>query len=107
MTLIIRKDCNQLLSWTGSDGRSGLECVMALIGKSLENPDESAGLVMGDLVIHLLRKASDAVLPALPQLLQAMVGHMTTAKTATFTQVRYPLVLGSIYLPNYFPTRAL
>ena len=45
--------------------------------------------MIGDLIIHLLRRAGEAVLPVLPQLLEAMVGRMRTAKTATFLQVRF------------------
>ncbi|KAJ7724258.1 ARM repeat-containing protein [Mycena metata] len=96
LTLIIRKDCGQLLSWSDS-GRTGLDCVLALIAKSLENQDESGGLVIGDLIIHLLRRAGESVLPVLPQLLQAMIGRMTTAKTATFLQ---SLVIPFAFLIN-------
>ncbi|KAF7337532.1 ARM repeat-containing protein [Mycena sanguinolenta] len=101
LTLIIRRDCGQLLSWSDS-GQSGLDCVLSLIAKSLENQDESGGLVIGDLIIHLLRRAGESVLPVLPQLLQAMVGRMTTAKTATFLQVNTPfsLVIPFAFLIN-------
>ncbi|KAJ7070709.1 ARM repeat-containing protein [Mycena amicta] len=85
LTLIIRKDCAQLLAWSDS-GRTGLDGVLSLIAKSLESQDESGGLVIGDLIIHLLRRAGESVLPVLPQLLQAMIGRMRTAKTATFLQ---------------------
>jgi hypothetical protein len=53
----------------------------------LESQDESGGLRIGDLIIHLFRRAGEAVLPVLPQLLQAMVSRMSSAKTATFLQV--------------------
>ncbi|KAJ7459076.1 armadillo-type protein [Mycena galericulata] len=96
LTLIIRKDCGQLLSWSDSE-RSGLDCVLALIAKSLESQDESGGLVIGELIIHLLRKAGESVLPVLPQLLQAMIARMTTAKTATFLQ---SLVIPFAFLIN-------
>ncbi|KAJ6609355.1 ARM repeat-containing protein [Mycena sp. CBHHK59/15] len=96
LTLIIRKDCGQLLSWSDS-GRSGLDCVLSLIAKSLENQDESGGLVIGELIIHLLRRAGESVLPVLPELLQAMIGRMTTAKTATFLQ---SLVIPFAFLIN-------
>lgn len=87
MTLIIRKDCDQLLSWSDSNGHSGLDNVLTIVAKLLASQDESGGLVIGDLIIHLLRRAGEAVLPVLPELLQAMVGRMTSAKTATFLQV--------------------
>ncbi|KAL1749221.1 armadillo-type protein [Schizophyllum fasciatum] len=85
LTTIVRKDCKQLAAW--SDGsRGGLEHVLALIARVLQSEDESGGLFIGDLIIHLLRNAGEAVLPVLPELLQAMVGRMLTAKTATFLQ---------------------
>ncbi|KAJ6502647.1 armadillo-type protein [Mycena vulgaris] len=96
LTLVIRKDCGQLLAWSDS-GRNGLDCVLSLIAKSLESQDESGGLVIGELIIHLLRRAGESVLPVLPQLLQAMVGRMTTAKTATFLQ---SLVIPFAFLIN-------
>ncbi len=89
MTLIVRKEPQQLLAWSDESGRSGLEYVLTLVARMLENADESGGLVIGDLIIHLIRKAGTAVLPVLPQLLQAMIRRMTTAKTATFLQVRF------------------
>ena len=40
-----------------------------------------------------MRRAGESILPILPQLLEAMAKRMTTAKTATFTQVRLNSVL--------------
>ncbi|KAF8899297.1 armadillo-type protein [Infundibulicybe gibba] len=98
LTLVIRKDCNQLISWRDAEGRSGLDYVLKLVAKLLENQDESGGLVIGDLIIHLLRRAGEAVLPVLPQLLQAMVARMMTAKTATFLQ---SLIIPFAFLVNH------
>jgi len=97
LTVIVRKDCSQLLSWSDQGGRSGLDYVLTLIAKMLESQDESGGLVIGDLIIHLLRRAGESVLPVLPQLLQAMVGRMVSAKTATFLQ---SLVIPFAFLIN-------
>ena len=47
----------------------------------------AGGLAIGDLIIHLFRRTGEAVLPVLPQLLEAMLKAMTTAKTASYTQV--------------------
>ncbi|PFH48408.1 hypothetical protein AMATHDRAFT_65585 [Amanita thiersii Skay4041] len=87
LTTVIRKDCSQLVAWRDVNGRSGLDYVLMLIAKTLENQDESGGLFLGDLIIHLLRQTGEAVLPVLPQLLQSMVNRMISAKTATFIQV--------------------
>lgn len=83
----MRKECNQLVSWTGADGRSGLDRVLGLVAKLLQSQEESGGLVIGELIIHLFRRTGEAVLPVLPQLLEAMLKAMTTAKTASYTQV--------------------
>ena len=63
-----------------------MDKILAVIAKLLENEDESGGLVIGDLIIHLLRRASSSIVSVLPELLQAMVRRMQTAKTATFVQ---------------------
>jgi hypothetical protein len=88
LTLIVQKDANQILSWTDpATGTSGLENVLNLIAKMLSPQEkEAGGLFMGDLIIHLLRKAGDAVVPVLPGLLQALVNRITTAEAATFLQ---------------------
>jgi importin-9 len=82
----VRKDVGQLLSWTHGDGQSGLVHVLTVIARLLQSQDESGGLVIGDLIIHLFRRAGESVLPVLPDLLQAMLVRMQTAQTATFLQ---------------------
>ncbi|KAF9225273.1 ARM repeat-containing protein [Gyrodon lividus] len=95
LTLIVRKDCSQILSWSDPSGQSGLGHILKLIAELLQNEDESGGLVIGDLIIHVLRRASESVLPVLPELLHAMVERMLTAKTATFLQ---SLVIPFVFL---------
>ncbi|KAH0591342.1 hypothetical protein H2248_001421 [Termitomyces sp. 'cryptogamus'] len=97
LTAIILKDSNQLISWNDGNGRSGLDYTLTLIAKTLESPDEFGGLVIGDLIIHLLRTVGGSILPVLPQLLQAMIDRMTSAKTATFLQ---SLVIPFAFLIN-------
>ncbi|GAA5946175.1 hypothetical protein JCM3765_000143 [Sporobolomyces pararoseus] len=87
VTSVIRKDVNQLLNWRSTSGQSGLELVLAQVAKQLEPSDsEAGGLFVGDLVIHLLRKAGPAIGPVLPDLLKAFVTRLATAQTAMFTQ---------------------
>ncbi|KAJ2917840.1 hypothetical protein MD484_g2556, partial [Candolleomyces efflorescens] len=97
LTLVVRKECNQLVSWTGADGRSGLDRVLGLVAKLLQSQEEAGGLAIGDLIIHLFRRTGEAVLPVLPQLLEAMLKAMTTAKTASYTQ---SLVIPFAFLIN-------
>jgi hypothetical protein len=59
------------------------------------NEPESGGLFVGDLTLHLIRRAGDRILPVLPDLLRAFVTRLTTALTMTFTQ---SLVLPFAYL---------
>src|ERR1700742_4959140 len=86
---IIKEHATIALNWTDEQGRSGLEHSLALTAVFLDpSGDESGGLFVGDLIINLLRKAGDAILPVLPALLEAIIKRMTTAKTPTFIQVR-------------------
>jgi importin-9 len=91
IALIVRKGCDQLLSWNDRAGRSGLDNVLAFVARLLSpTENEASGLLVGDLIIHLLRNTGEAILPILPQLLQTMVNRIPTAKTATFLQVNLP-----------------
>ncbi|KDE03266.1 hypothetical protein MVLG_06259 [Microbotryum lychnidis-dioicae p1A1 Lamole] len=96
ITTVVRKDVGQLLAWKDTQGRSGLELVLQQVAKLLE-PDESesGGLFVGDLVLHLLRKASEQLGPVLPDLLKAFVTRLATAETASFSQ---SLILPFAYL---------
>ncbi|GAA6011372.1 hypothetical protein JCM10207_008317 [Rhodosporidiobolus poonsookiae] len=96
VTTVIRKDVNQLLEWRSASGQSGLELVLAQVAKLLQpSESESGGLFVGDLVIHLVRKAGAAVGSVLPDLLQAFVTRLATAQTAMFSQ---SLILPFAYL---------
>lgn len=86
LTWIVRKDFRQILEWKDAAGNNGVDKVLGVIAKLLQNEDESGGLVIGDLIIHLLRKASSSIVSVLPELLRAMVQRMVSAKTATFVQ---------------------
>jgi hypothetical protein len=87
LTKVIQKDCAQVLAWRDDTG-SGMDHVLAVIAKLLSDREEAGSLFIGDLIIHLLRKAGDAILPILPSLLQAMVSRMATAKSDLFLEVR-------------------
>ena len=80
LTLVVRKDVGQLLSWTLLDGQPGLLHVFTVIVRLLQSQGESGGLVLGDLIIHLFHRARDSVLPVL---LHAMLERMHTTQMAT------------------------
>ncbi|CAE6414438.1 unnamed protein product [Rhizoctonia solani] len=87
LTLIVRKDHTQLTQWRDPTGRSGFDNVLAFLARLLQrDQNESGGLVVGDLIIHLFRRSGEQIGPVLPELLQAMVTRIVSAKTATFLQ---------------------
>lgn len=87
LTNIVRKDSSQIIQWSDGQGHSGLDSVLSVVARILRSEDESGGLAIGDLIIHLLRRVGQAILPVLPDLLQALVNRMPSAKTASFLQV--------------------
>ncbi|CUA67452.1 Importin-9 [Rhizoctonia solani] len=87
LTLIVRKDHTQLTQWHDTTGRSGFDNVLSFLARLLQrDQNESGGLVVGDLIIHLFRRSGEQIGPVLPELLQAMVTRIESAKTATFLQ---------------------
>lgn len=105
VTTVIRKDVSQLLEWRSPSGESGLDLVLAVVARLLEpSESESGGLFVGDLVIHLVRKAGAAIGPVLPGLLQAFVARLATAETAMFSQ---SLILPFAYLLHQQPDTVL
>lgn len=71
-------------------GTGAVEAMLKVVARLLApSESESGGLAIGDLVIALLRKAGDQVLPVLPELLRAMVTRLAAAKTASFSQVSF------------------
>jgi hypothetical protein len=90
----------QLLSWTDAEGCTGLGHTLLAISKLIRSQEESGGLVIGDLIIHLLRRAGEDVLPVLPELLWAMLVRMQEAQTATFLQARLCLDLAPLRMEH-------
>lgn len=87
LTYIVRKDCDKLIQWHDADGTNGIARIFGLLGRFLAPTfSESGGLFVGDLVMHLFRKAGSAIAPVLGDLLQAMVNRLATAMTDSFIQ---------------------
>lgn len=76
---------------TDPNGASAITSMLAIVAKLLQQNDdsESGGLAVGDLLIALLRKAPQAILSVLPDLLTALANRLVNVKTATFAQVSY------------------
>ncbi|KAL9938131.1 hypothetical protein V8E36_002754 [Tilletia maclaganii] len=97
LTLLIRKVPDQVLAWQDpSTNTPAINAILSVVARILSPAEaESGGLAVGDLLIALLRKAGNAVLPALPDLLQALVRRVADAQTASFSQ---SLILPFAYL---------
>ena len=88
VSTILRKDTAQLLNWVDpADGKTGLDKVLGVVSKLVEeDEEESGGLGIGDLLVSLYRRAGDAI-NSNTALLQSLVRRLKFAKTATFAQV--------------------
>jgi len=88
VSTMVRKDTAQLLNWVDpADGKSGLDKVLNVVSKLVEqDEEESGGLGIGDLLVSLYRRAGD-VINNNTALLQSLVRRLKFAKTATFAQV--------------------
>ncbi|KAF8336339.1 ARM repeat-containing protein [Cantharellus anzutake] len=87
VTLIVRKGSDQLISWRNPSGQSGIQVVLALVSKMVSpSENEAAGLLVGDLIVHLIRNCGEAIFPVLPELLQTLANRIPTAETTTFIQ---------------------
>jgi importin-9 len=70
-------------------GQTSLPRIFSIISKLIEpSHGEGAGMYIGDLVVQLLRKNIQSVLPILEDLLKAFVIRLAEAETASFIQVR-------------------
>ncbi|KAK0554348.1 hypothetical protein OC845_000795 [Tilletia horrida] len=97
LTLLVGKVPEQVLAWTSPDGNTNaINAILSVVARVLSPAEaEAGGLAVGDLLIALLRKAGNAVVPALPDLLQALVRRLVDAQTASFSQ---SLILPFAYL---------
>ncbi|CAK9782992.1 ARM repeat-containing protein [Cutaneotrichosporon oleaginosum] len=87
LTYIVRKDCDKLIEWHAPDGTNGIARIFGLLGRFLAPTfSESGGIFVGDLVMHLFRKAGSAIAPVLGDLLSAMASRLATAQTDSFIQ---------------------
>ena len=77
-----------ILKWT--DGKmNGLDYIMKFIAKLLEpSLPESSSIFVGDLIVQLVRRSSNHMMPILSQLLTAIVHRLYGSKMPSFIQVR-------------------
>lgn len=103
LTKMIRYRMREVLAWVNSQGNSGLQETLGVISRLLDPAaGEVGGLVVGDLIIHVLLGAGSEILGILPTLLQAMISRMMEAKTGTLLQVRSAFT-SSIHLFLHLP----
>ncbi|OCF34393.1 hypothetical protein I316_03907 [Kwoniella heveanensis BCC8398] len=96
LTLIVRKDCDKLVQWRDAEGNNGIVSIFHLLSRFLAPSfSESGGIFVGELIMHLFRKAGAVMAPVLPDLLRAVVQRLAHAKLPSFIQT---LVLPFAYL---------
>ncbi|CAG8541978.1 14752_t:CDS:10 [Acaulospora morrowiae] len=86
LKFLVQKDCDRIAQWTNETGTSGLDHVIQFIAKALQPNEGESATFLGDLVIKLIKKAGDKLLPVLPDLLKAVATKLEGARTATFIQ---------------------
>jgi hypothetical protein len=83
---MVNKDISGILKWTDGNG-NGLDCIVKFIAKLLDPTlPESSSIFVGDLIVQLVRKANNHMMPVLPQLLTAIVHRLSGAKIPSFIQ---------------------
>ncbi|CAG8673947.1 10649_t:CDS:10, partial [Racocetra persica] len=82
----VQKDCARIAEWTDVSGKTGLDYVIQFIAKSLQPTESESATFLGDLVVKLIEKAGNKLLPVLPELLRAVAVKLESARTATFIQ---------------------
>lgn len=83
---MVNRDIGGILKWTDGNG-NGLDYIVKFIAKLLDPLlPESSSIFVGDLIVQLVRKANNHMLPVLPQLLTAIVHRLTSAKIPSFIQ---------------------
>jgi hypothetical protein len=87
LTLVVRKDCDKLIQWHDAEGHNGIARIFGLLGRFLAPTfSETGGIFVGDLIMHLFRKAGPAIAPVLGDLLRAVVNRLSTALLPSFIQ---------------------
>ncbi|KAK4689861.1 importin-9, partial [Tremellales sp. Uapishka_1] len=88
LTLVVRKDCDKLVQWHDASGNNGIATIFGLLGRFLAPTfSESGGIFVGDLIMHLFRKAGTSMAPVLGDLLRGVVERLSTAQMPSFIQV--------------------
>ncbi|CAG8680386.1 6167_t:CDS:10, partial [Gigaspora rosea] len=82
----VQKDCTRIAEWNDVNGKTGLDYVIQFIAKSLQPTESESATFFGDLVVKLIEKAGNRLLPVLPELLRAVAAKLESARTATFIQ---------------------
>ncbi|WRT69867.1 uncharacterized protein IL334_006858 [Kwoniella shivajii] len=96
LTLVVRKDCEKLIQWHDAEGNNGIHSIFHLLSRFLAPTfSESGGIFVGELIMHLFRKAGSVMAPVLPDLLRVIVDRLVTAQLPSFIQT---LVLPFAYL---------
>ncbi|KAI9144991.1 armadillo-type protein [Paraphysoderma sedebokerense] len=88
LKLFVQRDFQSMASWKDSaSGKGSIELIIEFLARMLDpGQSESASLFVGQLIVQLILKGGDRLMPVLPALLTAVVTRLETAKTGSFVQ---------------------
>ncbi|KAJ3310538.1 Importin 9 [Boothiomyces sp. JEL0838] len=86
LKVLVNRDLNGIIQWNNGT-RSGLEYVLEFIGKMLgPNESESSALFIGNLIIKVIQKGGDLIVPFIPTLLTGIIQRLDHAKIPAFIE---------------------
>ncbi|KAJ3272055.1 Importin 9 [Terramyces sp. JEL0728] len=86
LKVLVNRDFNGIAQWNNGN-RGGLDYLLEFIGKMLAPTEsESSALFIGNLIIKLIQKGDDLILPYIPTLLTAVIHRLDQAKIPAFIE---------------------
>ncbi|KAJ3324796.1 Importin 9 [Boothiomyces sp. JEL0866] len=86
LKVLVNRDFNGIVQWNNGN-RNGLEYLLEFIGKMLgPNESESSALFIGNLIVKLIQKGGDLIVPYIPTILAAVIHRLEQAKIPAFIE---------------------
>ncbi|KAJ1660201.1 hypothetical protein IWQ61_000846 [Dispira simplex] len=84
---LVSKDLDHLIQWRDERGRSGLDILLEFIEYLLQ-PDqsESTAFFVGDLLVKLVQKGYNQLIPIIPHMVQTVLNKVGGSKSSVFVQ---------------------
>lgn len=101
LKLYVQKGYTQLMAWKNNEGQTGIDLILRFVSTLLDpSQSESSALFVGNLIIKLIQKGGDSLVPILPEILRAITIRLESATSPSFIQslieVFAHLIIGQI-----------